>query len=83
MSQTYGMIRTIKNWRYKTCPINSSVPLSSASPAVPLPSSTPVRTASSERRWMLPEITSVYGAAHGITGILGDTLYDLGPGGCP
>ncbi|NMA25491.1 MAG: 6-phosphofructokinase, partial [Clostridiales bacterium] len=25
-----------------------------------------------------PEITNVYGAAHGITGILGDTLYDMG-----
>ncbi len=25
-----------------------------------------------------PEITNVYGAAHGITGVLNDTLYDLG-----
>ena len=25
-----------------------------------------------------PEITKVYGAAHGVVGILGDTLYDLG-----
>jgi len=25
-----------------------------------------------------PEITAVYGAAHGITGVLNDTLYDLG-----